>query len=114
MITPIGGFPVMYIDTVLSLTGWQDSASRWVSSFNLDHNRLPIDACVAVGKDAVTPNNAPDQPHPHPKNSKYQLDSSKFNGPDAKDELIKYINALCPGCYLFLQKNDTVKYQYQL
>ena len=79
----------MYNDTVLSLTGWQDSALRWVSLSNLDHNGLAIDACVAVGKDAVTPHNDPDQPHPHPKNSKYKFDSLKFNGPDAKDELIR-------------------------
>ena len=114
MVTPIGVVSVMYIDTVLSVTGWQDSALHWISSFNFDHHGVPIDACVALDKAAITPNNAPDQPHPRPKNSKYQFDLSKFNGPDAKYELIRYINVLCPGCYLFLHKNDTVKHQYQL
>ena len=104
----------MYIDTVSSITNWQDNASVWLPPFNVDHGSACIDVSDAVGTNATTPHDANHQPKPHPMNSKYQFDSSQFMGPDTKDAINSTINSACTGCTLFLQLNDTENHQYQL
>ena len=104
----------MYIDTVPSITNWQDNASVWLPPFNVDHEGACIEVGSDVGTNTTTICNATHQPKPHPMNSKYQFDSSQFMGPDAKDAIISTINSACTGRTLFLQLNDTENQQYQL
>lgn len=108
----------MYLDSIRSLTGWQDGEEHWISKPTVDHDGVSIKLCQAIGSNAVTPNGASGQPLYHPAKSVYQFDESKFKGPLAKDDLVKMLELSCPGCTLYMQKNGSTtgnkKHYYQL
>ena len=92
----------MYFDNIRALTGWQDDKSHWISNPILDHGGLFIELCQAIGKIPVTPNGAPGQPRYYPAKPVYQFDSSKFKGPEEKDDFVKTLQVSCPGCTLYM------------
>ena len=104
----------MHPDIVQALTDWQNDACEWQSNPIIDHDGICVPICQAVGKDSMTPIGAPGQPRWYPKNSKYQFDSDRFKGLDAKNDLIDMLKSSCPGCTLYLQVDDNRKGLYQL
>ena len=94
----------MRFDIADSLLDWQDKRSHWPSSPVIKHDGVLVDLSDAVGKQAKTPDHAPNQPYIHPKKSAYQFDPKRFSGPDAHSDLTELLKTSCPGCKLYGQK----------
>ena len=104
----------MHLNTVKSITGWQDLASEWHSDPIVKHGNTDVQLCHAVGPDACPPDDCPGQPSLYPRHSLYQFDSNCYHGAESRDSLISMLKHSCPGCTLFLQQNDTKNHMYQL
>ena len=52
----------MHLDTVKSITGWQDLASEWHSDPIVKHGNTDVQLFHAVGPDACPPDDCPGQP----------------------------------------------------
>ena len=90
-------------ETVTSIIEEQDKLSHWENKPVIQHGSVDIDLCQACGDNAQTPDNAHNQPSLYPKGTRYQFDTTKYNGESAFPELKKLIVGCCPGCTLYLQ-----------
>jgi len=86
------------------------SSLHWQQLPVVLHDGASVELCHAIGENACTPPNAPNQPEMYPRRSHYQFDSKVYKGIQAADDIIKLVKSFCPGCRLYSQRtNGTTK-----
>ena len=94
----------MNADTINSIINIHDNGLVWSNKPTVLHGNVCIDLSAAVGKDARTPSNAPNQPSVYNKLTCYMFDPTKFFGEKAFPDIRRLIETACPGCSFLLQK----------
>ena len=98
----------IYRDTIAEIEKLQDDSARWFSQPTLQQcvkkGSPPVNLADAVGPNAKTPANAPNQPRFHPRFSKFQFDPSQFKGESCKEHLITTIRNMFPCSKLYLHR----------
>lgn len=80
-------------ETAKAIIQGQLDLNSWKQSFIIVHNSVKVDLSKAIGADAITPPNAPDQPSRFPKGCSYMFEKGKYVTAESMKDLL---DSVCP------------------
>ena len=93
-------------NTISDIMSQHEIDSQWSQCHIINHKDVKVDLAEAVGPNATTPSNAPEQPNNFPEGCKYRLDPNKFKGMKDAHKLKDLVQSICSSCKMTIGKKQ--------